>query len=350
MSDRNSIINDLTKLNNFLYKREKCNYYLDDNNYEEYISRGLTNLNTINEPRKPEKMVLQKLNKPVFFSTLIIVYFVVLGVSMVFMMAGLRVYFLGFIATTVFLCSLIYGFKLIPSALEEYKNDVKEYIMDLRKNKHSEKYNNDGYPIFQKIYEQEKRIYDAQKEELINKNERIRQNNIENWNRLKTEATSAITSIEESINKYQPSISVNYNRYLPDIIRILENGRADTTKEAINVLEDDLYKERMIREEQERQRQEMEMRQRELEARREHEREMRDIAERQAQAMEQQARDNKERIERERREAERKKRKFDNAQREYESAIYARDHQSEGNRKYNQERADRAMADMLKYK
>ncbi len=225
----------------------------------------------------------------------------------------------------------------------------------------------------QERYEQDKIIYNENKNynnteypKLIEQY-KVKLDDYNNWrrkfddkyyNELLPETKAKLEESKNKLSEYEGLISDDYICYLDKLIIILDKGRAESLKEAINILESDLHNERMLEEareqnrilEQQRQAEEMRAIQREMEERRHRDR-MLEAANRQAEAAERQARESQERAEQARRESERNEKEFNKAQQKYNDAIFRKQYANNQSTRDNYDReAAKAYSDMLKYK
>ena len=149
--------------------------------------------------------------------------------------------------------------------------------------------------------------------------------------------------------KLYNSLDKKYYDNIQEIIDILETGRADDLKEAINVLEIDLHNNKMLKEEQKRNdllKQQIRNEENAMYQEAQYRKEMLRIAEDQTRELEYQSRE----LDRQKEERNRNRRKFEKAQDKYRLANLDIDRYKSGPSKELAERkAKDAFTDMMKY-
>ncbi len=106
----------------------------------------------------------------------------------------------------------------IFAAVKKRGKDIKEYHTNVEKNKDIKKYNENEYP-------QEVKRYQEKAKEILSE-----------FNTVQQQAKENLPLVEEEIARLRDVISERYDKDIDTILEIIEDGRADDLKEAINVL------------------------------------------------------------------------------------------------------------------
>ncbi len=255
---------NLRKLSNGLRVKKECEAFLRQTE-EGYIKNSLMiekpvlkQIETTIEPIKPNSLKYIITTAIIDIPLSIIMGYAMLGAYFDIIMFSLYL--------LMILLPIACGAWLYYDKIKGYKEDLQKYKETLEKNLNTDKYNSDEYPELLKKYN----------EEFLRCKESFAQKCVECREKLDT--------VEKEIANYDGIISPKFYNNINDIVTIIEDGRADSLKEALNIFVSDSRQKDLVKAQQESNR----IAEQQMWDAQRHNREMEQQARRQADAVKQQ--------------------------------------------------------------
>lgn len=263
------IINELNELKNLITNRRGCEWYLNVLNKDSYIKQTAGTMPIIPEPIKPSKkqcsvrepnhdLKSKAIGGAIVYIILGFIVFLLFlaylksksDIGKSFSMIGLGIFGFTFVAMLFQLDDHVLSY------LKEFKEQEESYIVELRNTAY---YNDVEYPKLLSKYEDEIKQYDINKQKAIEEFKLKEENAYKEWDEKENKAREELSIINEKISNYSNLLEKKYYDSISEIIRILRNGKAQSIKEAISVLEENKRIERIRQQEEERRQNEKEM-------------------------------------------------------------------------------------------
>lgn len=131
---------------------------------------------------------------------------------------------------------------------ENYKTKYEKYVEVKTKNEKANYYNQNVYPTLLEKYENDVEEYVSKCKELDEEYKSKYDIERKIYLEEKEDANIELKKLNTEISKYKDLISENYYDSLYYIVQIIDNGRADSLKEAINIFHQDSHELELINE------------------------------------------------------------------------------------------------------
>lgn len=186
----------------------------------------------IRYPKPRQKIINQVDSVPKSTKKFVIVYgililsiiFIVLGLILGTVLGGL----LSFVGMIIGI--FVFFFKFPISLLKQFFAEKKEIAAQQEKNAKNQLWNETEYPKLKKQYEDS---YSSRKKE---------------YEKIQAEAKEELEKINSELVDYEGLIPTGYIGNVEEIFKIVNEGRAETVTDAINVFENDCYQEKILQE------------------------------------------------------------------------------------------------------